>query len=152
MDQTLSELGQAAVADLGTVLARMPDDAADPLIEAILAARRIAIHGLGREGLAMKGFAMRLFHMGRDVHVVGDMTTPPLGPGDLLIVSAGPGDFRSIDALLDIASNAGAKTAVVTAEPEGATSRKADVQLAIPAQTMARRASSSVQIGGASKM
>ncbi|WP_291745415.1 SIS domain-containing protein [Bauldia sp.] len=137
MDQTLSELGQAAVADLGTVLARMPDDAADPLIEAILAARRIAIHGLGREGLAMKGFAMRLFHMGRDVHVVGDMTTPPLGPGDLLIVSAGPGDFRSIDALLDIASNAGAKTAVVTAEPEGATSRKADVQLAIPAQTMA---------------
>ena len=146
MDQTLSELGQAAVADLGAVLAAIPDDAADPLIEAILSSRRIAIHGLGREGLAMKGFAMRLFHMGRDVHVVGDMTTPPLGPGDLLIVSAGPGDFRSIDALLDIASNAGARTAVVTAEPQGATSQKADILLAIPAQTMANDRGGAVSV------
>ncbi len=146
MDGPLSKLGQAAVADLGKVFAAMPDNAADPLIEAILAARRIAIHGLGREGLAMKGFAMRLFHMGCDVHVVGDMTTPPLGPGDLLIVSAGPGDFRTIDALLDIASAAGARTAVVTAEPEGATSRKADILLVIPAQTMANDQGGAVSV------
>lgn len=85
----------------------------------------------------MKGFAMRLFHMGQNVHVVGDMTTPPLGTGDLLIVSAGPGNFRSIDALIDIASGAGAMTAVVTAQPHGATSRKADIVTVIPAQTMA---------------
>ncbi len=137
MDQSLTTLGRAAVADLGKVFEAMPDDAADGLIEAIVAARRIAIHGLGREGLAMKGFAMRLFHMGRAAHVVGDMTTPPLGPGDLLIVSAGPGDFRTVDALLDVASASGASTAVVTAQPEGATSRKADVVTVIPAQTMA---------------
>ena len=43
------------------------------LIEAILAARRIAIYGAGREGLQMEGLAMRLFHLGLDVHVVGDM-------------------------------------------------------------------------------
>jgi 6-phospho-3-hexuloisomerase len=137
LESSLPALGRAAVADLDTVFAAMPDDAADLLIEAILSARRIAIHGLGREGLAIKGFAMRLFHMGLDAHVVGDMTTPPLGEGDLLIVSAGPGDFRTIDALIDIAAAAGAKTAVVTAEPEGPTSKKADVLAVIPAQTMA---------------
>ena len=37
-------------------------------------------------GLQMRGFAMRLFHMGRDVAVWGDMTTPHVGPGDLLFV------------------------------------------------------------------
>ena len=52
---------------------------------------KIVLFGRGREGLQLRGFAMRLFHMGRDVSVWGDMTTPPVGPGDLLIVSAGPG-------------------------------------------------------------
>jgi len=146
LESSLPELGRLAVADLDTVFAAMPDEAADPLIEAILAARRIAIHGLGREGLAMKGFAMRLFHMGLDAHVVGDMTTPPLGEGDLLIVSAGPGDFRTIDAHIDIAAAAGAKTAVVTAEPEGPTSQKADVLAVIPAQTMANDRGGAVSV------
>ena len=54
----------------------MPDDALDGLIEDIVKARRIVVFGLGREGLQMRGFAMRLFHMGRNVAVWGDMTTP----------------------------------------------------------------------------
>ena len=45
MDQTLSELGQAAVADLGTVLARMPDDAADPEIVDYDFAFRFSVDG-----------------------------------------------------------------------------------------------------------
>lgn len=146
MDQTLSQLGHAALADLSKVFDALPDDAADPLIEAILGAKRIAIHGLGREGLAMKGFVMRLFHMGCDVHVVGDMTTPPLGPGDLLIVSVGPGSLGTMDALLDIASAAGATTAVVTAVPDGPTSRRADILLVIPAQTMANDQGGAVSV------
>ena len=85
----MKELAHRALADLGEVFAALPDSVAEPLIEAILSARRIAVYGAGREGLAIKGFAMRLFHMGRDVHVVGDMTTPPVGPGDLLIVTTG---------------------------------------------------------------
>ena len=78
MPQTLSDLAASALADLGTVFRAMPDDAADALIEAILSSRRICLYGAGREGLALRGFAMRLFHMGRDAHVVADMTTPPV--------------------------------------------------------------------------
>jgi 6-phospho-3-hexuloisomerase len=137
MDQSLKRLGAAAVADIVAVIAALPDDAADPLIEAILAARRIAVYGCGREGLAIKGFAMRLFHMGREAHVVADMTTPPIGPGDLLIVSSGMGRLATADTFLRIAAAAGARTAIVTAEPEGPTARKADVMAVIPAQTMA---------------
>jgi 6-phospho-3-hexuloisomerase len=51
----------------------MPDNGLDELIEAIVAAKRIVAFGLGREGLQMRGFAMQLFHMGRDVAVWGDM-------------------------------------------------------------------------------
>ncbi len=80
---------------------------------------------------------MRLFHLGRNVAMVGDMTTPPLGAGDLLIVSAGPGFFSTVAALMGIAKRDGARTLVVTAQPSGECARAADLTLAIPAQTMA---------------
>ena len=110
---------------------------AEPLIESIAGARRIATYGVGREGLMMRAFAMRLFHLGCDVHVVGDMTTPPLGPGDLLIVSAGPGQFSTVMALIGVAKKAGAKVACITGQPSGSAPQAADVVTNLPAQTMA---------------
>src|ERR1700680_4094632 len=88
---SLAGLATRALGDLAKVLARLPPGAESALVDAIVAAKRIAIYGAGREGLQMDGFAMRLFHLGLDVHVVGDMTVPPLGAGDLLFVSSGPG-------------------------------------------------------------
>jgi 6-phospho-3-hexuloisomerase len=137
MPQTLPSIAHDALADLGRVISAMPHDAAEPLLSAIQSAKRIALHGLGREGLQMKGLAMRLFHLGLDAHVVGEMTLPPLSAGDLFIVSAGPGDFGSIAALMARAKEAGARTAVVTAQAEGGAAKRADAVLVIPAQTMA---------------
>jgi 6-phospho-3-hexuloisomerase len=137
VSDSLPHLATRALADLAGAFQRLAPDAADPLIEAILAAKRIAIYGAGREGLQMDGFAMRLFHMGLDVHLVGDMTTPPVGPGDLLIVSSGPGASNIGDALIRVAKEAGAKIAVVTAQPEGRTPSLAKIVFHIPAQTMA---------------
>ena len=81
MTQSLAELSKGALSDLAGVFAAMPEDALDGLVEAIIKARRIVVFGLGREGLQMRGFAMRLFHMGRNVAVWGDMTTPGGRPG-----------------------------------------------------------------------
>ena len=110
MSETIAALAQRALGDLARVAAAVPDDAADGLIEALASARRIAIYGAGREGLQMRGLAMRLFHLGRDVSVVADMTVPPIGPGDLLFVSAGPGASNIGDALIKVAKEAGART------------------------------------------
>lgn len=144
--EPLNDLGRRAVAELDGVMARLAPDAADPLIAAVLAARRIAVYGCGREGLAIKGFAMRLHHLGLDAHVVGDMSVPPLGRGDLLIVSSGAGHLPTGEALIAAAATDGASIAVVTAQPDGPTPRKADVLLVVPAQTMAddRRGTASV--------
>ena len=134
---SLSELSRGALADLSKVFARLPDDAADALIEEIVAADRIVLFGLGREGLQTRGFAMRLFHMGRNVAVWGDMTTPPVGRGDLLIVSAGPGYLATTEALVKIARQAGGRTALITAQAGGRLASEVDVVTVIPAQTMA---------------
>jgi 6-phospho-3-hexuloisomerase len=107
------------------------------LIDALASAGRVACYGVGREGLMMRALAMRLYHVGLDAHVVGDMSCPPLGKGDLLLVSAGPGTFSTVLGLMGVARDAGARTACVTAQPDGDAPVRADMVLVIPAQTMA---------------
>jgi 6-phospho-3-hexuloisomerase len=109
----------------------------DALCDELLKARRIACYGVGREGLMMRALCMRLMHLGLDAHMVGDMTTPGLGSGDLLVVSAGPGSFSTVKALVGVARSAGARIAVVTAQPEGEVSKAADSVIHLRAQTMA---------------
>lgn len=127
----------AILGEVSDALKHIDAAAFEDLASALVAARRVILHGLGREGLQMKGLAMRLFHLGLDAHVVGEMTTPAVGKGDLLFVSSGPGDFGTIRSLIDIARNAQGKIAVVTAVTDSATVRAADYRLVIPAQTMA---------------
>ena len=137
MSETLSDLAIGALGELSDVFTRMPDDCADELIDAIVAARKIVLFGCGREGLQMRGLAMRLFHLGRDATVWGDMSMPAVGRNDLLIVSAGPGDLATARVLVRRAREAGARTALVTAQPEAPLAGQVDVVTVIPAQTMA---------------
>jgi 6-phospho-3-hexuloisomerase len=128
---------ERALAEIGAVLAQVKPDTPERMCDEIARARRIACYGVGREGLMMKAFCMRLMHLGLDAHMVGDMTTPPVDHGDLLIVSAGPGAFSTVLALLGVAREADARTMVVTAQPAGPAPRAADVVVTLPAQTMA---------------
>jgi 6-phospho-3-hexuloisomerase len=133
----MKTLYQSALGELEAVFARIDQNSVDRAVDLIAGARRIALHGVGREGLQIKGFAMRLYHLGKDASVVGDMNCPPVEAGDLLIVSAGPGQFSTISALLDVARLAGAATLVVTAQPGGECAARASNVLHVPAQTMA---------------
>lgn len=126
-----------AIDEVRAVLAALAPSHAERMCDEILKARRIACYGVGREGLMMKALCMRLMHLGLDAHVVGDMTTPPIGAGDLLIVSAGPGAFSTVLALMGVARQSGARVMVVTAQPDGQAARQADTVIHLPAQTMA---------------
>jgi 6-phospho-3-hexuloisomerase len=110
----------------------------EAMLSELASTKLIVCHGLGSEGLMMKALAMRLYHMGLDAHVAGEMTCPPVGPGDLFLVSIGPGRLATAEALIAVARDAGARVACITAEPEGPGPLAADLVLVIPAQTMAR--------------
>jgi 6-phospho-3-hexuloisomerase len=133
----MTTIYRRALDEMGAVFDRLDEAGVDRAVEAIAGARRIALYGCGREGLQLKGFCMRMFHLGLRVAMVGDMTTFAVGPGDMLIVSAGPGALPTAEALLQVARDAGARTMLVTAQPQGRAAKLADVVLVIPAQTMA---------------
>jgi 6-phospho-3-hexuloisomerase len=134
---SLVSMSEQSFAELSQVFGAIPDTTVEMLLKEISKAKRICLYGVGREGLTIKAFAMRLFHLGLDVHMVGDMTTPPVAKGDLLIVSSGPGKLSTVAALLEVAKVAKARTLVITSQPKSHDARKADVVIHLPAQTMA---------------
>ena len=126
-----------ALDELGAVLARVDEGRIDTACELLARAAKISVYGCGREALQVNGFAMRLYHLGLPVSVVGDMTTPPLGKGDVLLASSGPGETTTVLTLMRVAREAGATVLLLTAEAGGSAAKLADFTLTIPAQTMA---------------
>lgn len=133
----MANLFKGALAELGAVTDGIDSEALDEACRIIAGARRIGVYGGGREGLQMRGFAMRLFHLGCAVGVVGDMTMPALEKGDVFVVTVGPGYISTALALMQVARDAGATIVFLTAQPGGRCAELADFVLEIPAQTMA---------------
>jgi len=133
----MDSLYGTALDELKSVFAKIDDAAVDTALDMIAKARTTVVFGGGRERLQIMGFAMRLYHMGLKVAVEGDMTTPPVGKGDLFLVTCGPGEISTALALMDVAKRAGATILFITAQPNGRGAAYADFVLTIPAQTMA---------------
>jgi 6-phospho-3-hexuloisomerase len=101
--------------------------------EAILGARRVFVMGAGRSGLALKMAAMRLMHLGLDVHVAGEVTTPAIGRDDLLLVASGSGTTAGVVHAAEVAGQAGAQVLALTATRESKLGRLAHWVVVIPA-------------------
>jgi len=79
-------------------------------------AKRIFVSGAGRSGLVCKFFAMRLVHSGYDVSVVGEIVTPSIKKGDLLIIISGSGETEQLIAFAKKAKEVGAKIVLISAK------------------------------------
>ena len=128
---------KTALQELDHVLDGVPATDIAAACSMIENANTILLYGCGREGLQMRGLAMRLYHLGCDAGMVGDMNAKPLRQGDLFIVSAGPGELSTVLALMEVAKRDGARVLFVTATPNERTNALADHVVTIPAQTMA---------------
>lgn len=84
------------------ILALIEDSQVRSICQAIMKCNKAICYGVGREGLCMKSLAMRLYHLGFNASVVGDMNCPPVGLDDVLLLSAGPGYFSTVSAIAEI--------------------------------------------------
>jgi 6-phospho-3-hexuloisomerase len=99
----------------------------------IAEAPRIVVAGAGRSGLVLRMAAMRLMHLGLDVHVAGDTTTPAIREGDLLIAASGSGTTAGVVRAASTAAAVGARVAVYTTDPGSPLAARADAVVVIPA-------------------
>lgn len=103
------------------------------LADIVDAAPRVFVLGAGRSGLALRMTAMRLMHLGLAVHVVGEVTAPAIGPGDLLLAASGSGTTGGIVRAAQTAVDAGARVAAVTTVPDSPLATLAAVTVVVPA-------------------
>ena len=101
--------------------------------ELIESAQRIFVAGAGRSGLCMRALGMRLMHMGKTVHVVGETTTPSITAADLLIVGSGSGRTASLLAIAGQAQRQGARILLFTTDATSPLAGMADHRVVIPA-------------------
>lgn len=99
----------------------------------IAVANRIFVLGAGRSGLALSMVGMRLMHLGLDVHIVGDATTPAIAPADLLLVASGSGSTAGIVRNAEEAKRVGATIVAITTKPDSPLAALASVTILVPA-------------------
>lgn len=130
-------LAVQATAEVSEAILSITDDQVEGLATQIHAANRVVFFGGGREGLALRGWTMRLYHAGVSAHYLGDVTCPPVGEGDLVILSSGPGVGDITVAVAELAKSKGAVTVLTTAVPDSPLARMCDRSFVIRARTMA---------------
>ena len=120
---------------LQEVFEHLPADAAARVAESLQAHGRVFVCGAGRSGLMVKAFAMRLAQMGRTVYAVGEVVTPAIEAGDLLLVASASGETAGVVRAAQVAKRVGATVYALTAKPSSTRAELADAQILFPAPT-----------------
>ncbi len=116
---TYQKFSKIIVAEHEAVFEQLDMKQLKTFVDAVISAKRVFVHGTGREGISMRGFAMRLAHLGKSSYWLMDDTTVGMHEGDLFIVCDGRGDVGVHRRIVQQAAKTGAKIAMITALPEG---------------------------------
>jgi 6-phospho-3-hexuloisomerase len=139
------------IIELKDTLSKLDEETIDQLLEAIISSNRIFIAGTGRSGLIIRCFAKRLMHLGLNVFVVGETTTPGISKSDLLIIGSGSGETGSVSVFAKEAKKHNARLGLITAFPDSTIGKLADIKVFVSVPIDNKRlanGSTSIQPGG----
>jgi 3-hexulose-6-phosphate synthase / 6-phospho-3-hexuloisomerase len=111
---------------ISSVLSATNDAYYQQLTDMLDSAKRIFVTGAGRSGLVCRFFAMRLVHSGYDTSMVGEVVTPSIKKGDLLVVVSGSGETEQLIAFTKKAKSEGAKIVLLCSKTSSTIGDMAD--------------------------
>lgn len=129
------EVSHRAAIELAETLKNIDVKQVDELVSLIRNRKRIFVTGAGRSLLMLKGFAMRLMHIGFEVYIVGEVTTPAFLESDLLIVASASGETKSLNSNAIRAKEYGGAVVVLSIFEQSSLGKIADKVVKIPAYT-----------------
>lgn len=127
------EYAEVVINELTHTLTSIDEASAAAFVSLVDEAQEVYCAGAGRSGFQIKGFAMRLMHMGVNSYVVGETCTPNIAEGGLLVVCSGSGETKSLVNHATKAKEVGAKVALITINPQSSIANMADVVIEISA-------------------
>ena len=120
---------------LQKIFAALPEEALQETVATMESHGRLFVYGAGRSGLMLKALAMRLAQAGRTVYAVGEVVTPAIEKGDLLILASASGTTPSVCRCAETARAVGATVLTVSATEDTPLARLSDRLLLLPAPT-----------------
>ncbi len=117
---------QMVIDKIDSILSTTDDAHAIRLTRMLDSAKRIFVSGAGRSGLIGKFFAMRLMHSGYEVYVVGEIVTPSIKRGDLLVVISGSGETEQLISFAKRAQDVRADILLISAKSSSTIGDMAD--------------------------
>lgn len=129
--KTAEEITKHALA----VINQIDEEQVNQMIETILESDSIFIVGSGRSELIGKAFAMRLMHLGFNVHVVGDVTTPAIKDCDCLVAISGSGETKVVTIAAGTAQEIGASVVGITTNTKSTLGKNLNVTVKIESKS-----------------
>jgi 3-hexulose-6-phosphate synthase/6-phospho-3-hexuloisomerase len=126
LDSQMNEHQQMFVSKLNGILVATPENYDEGLTYMLDNAKRIFVSGAGRSGLVARFFVMRLMHSGYNVFLVGEVVTPAIERGDLLIIISGSGETEQLIAFTKRAREVGADVVLISAKSSSTIGDMAD--------------------------
>ncbi|GAB3165538.1 6-phospho-3-hexuloisomerase [Amycolatopsis stemonae] len=128
-----SDATRAVVGEVDRVRAGVRSEAWVRAGELLLGAPKVFTVGTGRSGLALQMAAMRFMHLGLPTHVVGEVTAPAIGAGDVLVAASGSGTTGRVVRAAQTAHDQGADVIALTTAPGSPLAEIATEALVVPA-------------------
>jgi 6-phospho-3-hexuloisomerase len=110
---------QSIIDELRINFMSIDDQELETACDYIIKAPKIFVYARGRVGVGLKAFCMRLNHLGLCSRFIGDITTPAISAGDLLIVGSSLGFPSTIDRYIKIAKDCKAHIIAFTSNRKG---------------------------------
>ena len=136
-----ADAAEEILKDAGESIRAIPVNQIEKMVDVLLRGgkRKILIIGTGRSGLVGRSFAMRLMHLGYDVHVLGETITPAIGKNDIVIAISGSGATVLPVTSARIAKKVGALIIAVTSKPKSPLGKIADEVVYVRAKSKAAK-------------
>ena len=116
---------------LTTILSETDKSNTEKFLKLLDEAGRIFIGGAGRSLLVSRFFAMRLVHSGYNVNMIGEIVTPAIKSGDLLVLVSGSGGTETLLPFVKKAKSVGAKLVVISMKKSSPMADAADLTIQI---------------------
>ena len=121
--------------ELKEIAGRLDEQQVEALKNKIKSADRIFLAGAGRSRLMISCLTMRLMQTGYTAYLVGEVVTPAIKEGDLLIIASGSGRTGSLLGMAKKAKETGAELGLITINSDSPIGALADAIVCIDAAT-----------------
>lgn len=137
--EIIKENVKTILKEIDLVFQNIDESEVEKLSEEILKANKIVVCGAGRVGMAIRGFGMRLGHLGLNAYTLGDSTVPSIGKGDLLLISSGSGETQTIYDIASLGKKNNSRLALITGNPGSRMGKLADTIVCIKAPSKTKQ-------------